>query len=331
MELESLFLKNIFGRFNFNVKKLNINKLGNSSNLIYEFKEGKEEYILRISEKPFEFLDYYEGEMDFVNYLFEGKANVSRVISSKNNRLVEVIEQNGIYYFISIFEKAKGNVPNVNDGMEWNSELFYKWGQVMGRIHNLSKTYSKHNSEVRRNQWNEDIYFSEEFSLINKDDDIYKVWNEIVSEIRVLPKDEESYGLIHYDFHQYNFFNYNGEITVFDFDDCLYHWFACDIAIAIYHAIEAMRFINYEEKNQFASNFIKNFMNGYLLENYIDQYWTEKIPLFLEYRRICSYRFMCKILEEKDLDERKKVYMANRKEEIENRVLYIDFNFKCIV
>lgn len=195
----------------------------------------------------------------------------------------------------------------------------------------LSKSYSKDEIKILRNQWDQDIYFNEEFSMKDKDNSIYDIWNEILLEIKYLPKDKNSYGLVHYDFHQYNFFIDNGEITVFDFDDCLYHWFACDIAIAIYHGIEAMRFTNYKEKNQFASNFIKNFMKGYLSETYIDKYWVEKIPIFLEYRRICSYSFMYKILERKDLDEGRKEYITNMIKEIENRVPYIDFNFKCIV
>lgn len=331
MKLEKLFLKDLFRNFDFNVEELNMNKIGNSSNLIYEFKDGNKEYILRVSKNKLERLCCYEGEMNFINYIFIGQGNVSRVIPSKNNKLVEYIKYAGDYYFISIFEKAKGHSPNINDEKEWNSELFYKWGQNMGKIHNLSKSYRQHDMKILRNQWDEDIYFNEDFSMKNKDNSIYETWNEILLEMKSLPKDKNSYGLIHYDFHHYNFFIHNGEITVFDFDDCLYHWFVCDIAIAIYHAIEAMRFTNEKEKNKFAYNFIKNFMAGYISENYIEEYWIENIPLFLEYRRICSYSFMYKILEGKDLDERKKDYMENRRGEIKNRVPYIDFNFKIEV
>lgn len=328
MDLENLFLKDIFRNFDFNVEKLTMNKLGNSSNLIYEFKDGNKEYILRISKNKLEKLSYYEGEMNFINYLFLGKGNVSRVIPSKSNNLVEYVKYDGEYYFISIFEKAKGHSPDINDEKEWNNELFYKWGEAMGKFHALSKCYSQNDIKILRNQWNEDIYFNEEFSMKDKDNSIYEIWNKILVEIKSLPKDKNSYGLIHYDFHHYNFFIDNGKIVIFDFDDCLYHWFVCDIAIAIYHAIEVMGFTNHKEKNLFAYNFIKNFMEGYLSQTYIHEYWIEKIPIFLEYRRICSYSFMYKLLEGKNLDERKKYYMEKRREEIKNRVQYVDFNFK---
>ena len=48
------------------------------------------------------------------------------------------------------------------------------------------------------------------------------------------PKIADSYGLIHNDFNDGNFtVDYdNGDITVFDFDDCCYFWFMYDLACA---------------------------------------------------------------------------------------------------
>jgi len=43
--------------------------------------------------------------------------------------------------------------------------------------------------------------------------------------------------LIHTDVHAGNFFVDDGRITVFDFDDSSYQWFASDIAIALYYTI----------------------------------------------------------------------------------------------
>lgn len=52
--------------------------------------------------------------------------------------------------------------------------------------------------------------------------------------LHALPKDADSYGLIHNDFNDGNFtVDYdNDNITAFDFDDCCYFWFMYDIACA---------------------------------------------------------------------------------------------------
>ena len=78
-------------------------------------------------------------------------------------------------------------------------------------------------------------------------------------------------------------------------DDWLYNWFLCDIAIAFFHAI-SYRHVNEPQKCvNFVWDFIEPFLKGYLKENRIDSYWIEKLPLFLDYRRICSYIFFTKI------------------------------------
>jgi len=52
------------------------------------------------------------------------------------------------------------------------------------------------------------------------------------------------------------------------------------------------------------------------------------IPLFLEYRRICSYNFILKLWRKNELNDHQKEYLKNMRYDIENRVPYIDINFK---
>ena len=57
-----------------------------------------------------------------------------------------------------------------------------------------------------------------------------------------LPKDDDCYGLIHADIHQGNFFvDENDNITIFDFDDCHYHWFAYDLAVPLFGLAISLR------------------------------------------------------------------------------------------
>jgi len=62
---------------------------------------------------------------------------VSKAISSINNKVVEAIKCSNLCYIISIFKKAVGHMPIMNNTDEWNDVLFYKWGQTMGQMHAL--------------------------------------------------------------------------------------------------------------------------------------------------------------------------------------------------
>lgn len=303
-------------------------QVGNSDNLTYEFQHKENYFILRITEKDIEYLASYEAEADFINYLAENKVSVSKTISSINNKLVESIKDKNSCYIISVFEKATGHMPVINSTEEWNDKLFYKWGQTMGKMHALSKGYKLNNKYVNRKQWNEDIYFTDDYII--EDERIANKWNKIIDKLNLLPKNENSYGLIHYDFHQYNFFINKDAITVFDFDDCLYHWFICDIAIAFYHAVACIPVSETQRRIDFAWYFIEAFLKGYLKENMLEDYWIEKIPLFLEYRRICSYMFFTKMRDKQNIEPKQKEALERMRYNIVSEIPYIQLNFRTL-
>lgn len=206
--------------------------------------------------------------------------------------------------------------------------LFYKWGKTMGKIHCLAKNYTLKEGACTRKQWNEDLNFKGEYAIDEEDCVIYNIWTEIIKEMNTFPKDKDSYGLIHNDFHQYNFFIYDGDITVFDFDDCLYHWYICDVAIAIYHSLQTISVKSVQERVEFGIKFTESFLKGYLEENKIKEKWIDRIPLFLEYRRICSYNFILKLWRKNELNDCQKEYLRNMRYNIENRIPYINIDFK---
>jgi Ser/Thr protein kinase RdoA (MazF antagonist) len=326
----NMILDEVSKLYQLDIDRGNFNQVGNSANLIYEFQHKKDYFILRITEKDIEYLASYEGEVDFINYLAANKVSVSKAISSINNKVVEAIKSSNSCYIISVFEKADGHMPIINNTEEWNDILFYRWGQTMGKMHALSKKYKSKNEVMTRKQWNEDIYFTGEQVISIEDKKVYNKWNKIINELNSLPRDKNVYGLIHYDFHQYNFFVNKDNITVFDFDDCLYHWFICDIAIAFYHAVACMPISEPQKRINFAWYFIESFLKGYLKENVIDSFWVEKIPLFLEYRRVCSYIFFIKMCDKKTIEQRQKEHLERMKYNIENEVPYIEMNFKIL-
>jgi Ser/Thr protein kinase RdoA (MazF antagonist) len=85
---------------------------------------------------------------------------------------------------------------------------------------------------------------------------------------------------VHQDAHAENFFvDEAGNITLFDFDDCVYGHFIYDIAMVIFYAVMS----DFEQRTP---AFCIPFFRGYRSENRLDPAWLAEIPHFLKLREI---------------------------------------------
>lgn len=91
--------------------------------------------------------------------------------------------------------------------------MFNTWGETMGLMHRLTKTYDPGDLKYKRIEWNvaeinnPNLYYGSYHLLLRK-------LRSIEKQLKSLPINKETYGLIHYDFHPYNFLIDQGEITV---------------------------------------------------------------------------------------------------------------------
>jgi Ser/Thr protein kinase RdoA (MazF antagonist) len=92
-------------------------------------------------------------------------------------------------------------------------------------------------------------------------------------------------------------------INVLDFDDCQYGFFALDIGIALYHAIWWGLPEDDGKKYGFAQKIITNFMACYKLENQLNDFWYDKIFMFMQYRQIDALTWHLDYYKPKSLDE----------------------------
>ncbi|MGE7057521.1 phosphotransferase enzyme family protein, partial [Paenibacillus glucanolyticus] len=129
------------------------------------------------------------------------------------------------------------------------------------------------------------------------------------------PQDQDSYGIVHNDLHHNNFHVHNGEIVFFDFGDVSYHWFAYDIAIAIYHAVQT---VPEHRKAEFVARFFDSFLSGYLKENTLSADWIERIPFFIDFRNLYSYVYFSKFVDWNEMDESTRNYLLAMKADIES-------------
>jgi Ser/Thr protein kinase RdoA (MazF antagonist) len=292
---------------------------------IYEFQRGSQAYILRIAHSIRRSEDLIRGEVDWINTLAEGGVPVARAIHSESGKLVESIpDALGGYFLTTAFVKAVGQPPWE---VGWTPERYATYGQLLGRMHALAQHYQPTNEAWKRPAWDDDIMEFPERYLPDSESLAKQKYRAVCDQVRALPKESASYGLIHQDAHQSNFLmDEAGAITLFDFDDCAYSWFINDIAIVLFYMS-----VEEDDAPTFAQAFMPFFLQGYRQFHALNPKWLKKIPAFLKIREIELYAVIHRDFDLDHIDnawcER---FMRERKSKIERETPFIDFDFESL-
>ncbi len=280
-------------------------------------KDGEKKFVLRISATGDRTEKDYLAETEFVHYLAENGAPVADVIPSVNGKLVEVIDgdgtvaDNAVSVFISLFEYAKGmllcdNGYRYREGASLE-EYFFNTGKTLGKIHALSKSFEPVAGYRRPD------YF-DKYKMEYLDRLIPEQYSELKSAIakrleafRALPTDSQSYGLVHFDFSDGNYHidMTTGNITVFDFDNCMYCWYMFDLANLWLHN-EGWTRQEPDPDKRFAmmQQCFELQLKGYKTETEVSEELLEKLPLFIDMVLIENIvdEFECAAREGQELD-----------------------------
>jgi len=296
--------------YDFNTETLNF--ISDSTNQIYVFKKSGKYFILRFSNRSAESINEVKAEMEWLHYLSDKNICVGLPLKSTNGELVITAQDGDKHFIISSFETVVGKNWDKNNPEKWNEKIFYNWGKAMGEIHRLTKEFTFSSDAVKRE------IFDGRFALddsVKKCPSVNKIVEDLIAEMMSLPKDVDSFGLIHNDMHPWNFLLDGDKINIFDFDDCLYGWYSLDIGIALYHALWWGR--KDKAGNDFTESIIKNFLKGYLSENNLSDFWLAKIPMFMKFRQICKFSWF---FDPNNIDEHQKERIYN----IENDIFFTD-------
>ena len=257
-------------------------------NLVYVCsRDGENRYVLRISPLGDRTEEDYLAETEFVHYLAVNGAPVTDVIPSVRDRLVECIEEDGQRIFISLFEYAKGMLMCEN-GYRYREgapleEYFRNTGRALGAIHRLSVQYRP----VHRRP-----AFSDKYNMAYIDRLIPDSRSELKEAIarrlekyRTLPTDAASYGLVHFDFSDGNYHvdMNTGDITVFDFDNCIYCWYMFDLAHLWTHGVGWYRHeADPAKRRECMDRYFETILEGYRSETDVPEGLLKQLPLFID-------------------------------------------------
>ncbi|MCD4752750.1 MAG: phosphotransferase [Anaerolineaceae bacterium] len=314
----------------FGIKTINLELLDGFESYIYSFRKDGQSYILRIGHNMHRDPDAVQGEAEFIEYLAKNGIRVGRPVRELSGSLIEIVPAQEGDFSAVVFEKVPGNPPN---GMDWEgTALMEKLGHLVGQMHSLTKDFEPSLPRFRRLNWEEDIDYVKRMitdTVSGKDREIYTIYENLTTQARQLPMGRDDYGLIHFDVHSGNFFVHDGEIWLFDFDDCLYDWFADDIAMVFFYA--SPHHCDSAEQIETTHKRFEAFFRAYSQENSINPDWLPLIPVFLTLREIDLYARILKDIPEEEYDGWCRSYMSDRRERILTRHPFVPLDFSTLL
>lgn len=258
-----------------------------SSNFVYAFKRNQNQHFLRFSFEQDKTIDQLKAELEYMQYLhLNGYPSVIPV-QSLNGKFIERLNMPEGAYMAVVFSAANGINLNSDNITEKQME---EWGKSLGSLHCLSKRFEP--GLERRKSWLDTV---EVMGSVLKRHPVELIALEelsrVTSWLQSLSKDNDTYGLIHYDFQLDNiFFEDNTNcFHVIDFDDAMYHWYALDIVTALEDFID--------EENPYSKLLIQSFLNGYRSKKDLEDDVMDQFPYYQRYANL--YKF-CRLLKSLD-------------------------------
>lgn len=293
-------------------------------NFVYEFERDGRRYILRLAHSLRRTEALIAGEVDWVNYLAANGVAVSPAIRSQHGRFVEQLEDGqGGHFLATAFIKAEGQPP----WELWTPALYADFGRLLGRMHALAVDYEPAQPAWRRPQWDDEMMDFVARYLPASESVARQKYEALCNYARTLPTHNGCYGLVHFDANGSNLrVAENGRLTIFDFDECAYTWFANDIAIALFALA-----LGTPDPPAFTAEFMPHFLRGYQRAYILERPWLREIPVFLKMVEIFLYAVIHRDFDVHNItDEWCARFMNGRKARIEHDVPCIDFDFDSL-
>ena len=131
----------------------------------------------------------------------------------------------------AVFEEI--SAPKVKWGQDKeNRKTLFQIGRWLGKVHRTSMTYQP-TGTMRFHWFDDDFYKRPETFLPEAEPRLREELAALIRWLNARPANAENYGLVHGDMNADNFRIDGDRLIGFDFDDCTYHWFAFDIAVAL--------------------------------------------------------------------------------------------------
>lgn len=262
-----------------------------AANAVYAFTLGGQPYILRMTPAAERSINQIQGELAWIDFLAGRGAGVPAPRRTQAGQLVETVGDDTERFHVAVFARAPGEHP---EGELLTAPVFQAIGRTLGRMHRLTQSYQPATLALRRPHWHELNGFDLETQLPADQPVIQEGWQTMQEFLWGLPTTPEVYGLIHADPEPGNLLLDEGSrLTLIDFDDCCYHWYVFDLAVALFHGVLS---VETDDQAGFARAAWRALRKGYTEEQSLTPEWEAFMPQFLRLRIFQDYAFHVKLL-----------------------------------
>ncbi len=295
-------------------------------NIIY----ADEQHVLRISHDSLRQRQRVLGELRFIAHLAAGGASVAAALHSRQGELIEgVADGQGGHFLITCYRRAPGHPVTHEDA---GPELFESMGRLMAELHTLGEGYRPENDG--REAWYENEHVTgrranlpaEEVAILERIEALYET-------LRSLPQDPATFGLIHADIHSDNLLWDGSQLTLIDFDDCMYAPFGMDLGTALYYA---NRFVAdgheapAEHRRAVARKLLMGLLRGYRQVRPPDAVTSRHLKDFLLWRQMDLYLWVNQLRVGSGLDSWEQEILVTLRERIDQGVPTVELDDAAI-
>lgn len=283
-------LQEIARRYGIHPRQLKL--LRQQIDLIFTCSNRGEDSVFKVAHSSKQTSDKIFSEVHWLDHLRKNNVNIAFPLQSENGKLMEVIPAGDTYFTVVKYSKAEGRQVTFRD---WNDSFFEELGRLTGRLHNATKSYVPETGIVLR-----DDCVVTDAERVRKNivagSELINAMDKLLQRVNAIPRDKNSYGLLHNDINDGNMFLNKGKICLFDSADCAYSWFVTDIAVILLYAI-----INFDNNlpNQRLTMLVRNFMThfwkGYLEYNQLSQNEVALIPDIMHLKSIFAFDHIQKV------------------------------------
>ena len=258
-----------------------------SANFLYSFRNGGRRYFLRFADGAERTRGAIEAEVEILGRLAGAGVEIADPVRSRHGRYVETTATDLGTFHAVVFAGLEGVQFDAGD---LDASRFRAWGAALGKLHMGMLGYAGP-GRAARGTWRDHLA-SARAHIPADASGVRRELDRVAVVLGALPANDDTYGLIHFDFELDNLVWRDHTVAILDFDDCARSWYAADIAFALRDLFDAGAGL--------ADTRVREFVRGYRAHRPLDEDSLAQVPLFSRLARLLTYARLARAV---DLDD----------------------------
>ena len=281
------------------VKSINLHLQSENTVFKVEGLDGNT-YALRVHRKGYHDLEELNSEHVWTSSLSNAGLLVPEAVVTRSGEAYTSVSflNSSEYRYVGLVKWIEGTILNdlILDLEEKDvSDLYESLGKVVAKFHKATiaweepKDFKRHSFDTdgflgSKPFWGR--FWEDQNATTSEREKLSVIRNNISEILSKLPRDINSFGMIHADLHSQNVLIQGKSLSVIDFDDSGFGWYGFDLAVAIWDRLD------FTATGCHFDIAYKSLIRGYLEERPNAKDIIETIPTFLLMRTLMIIRWI---------------------------------------